>query len=638
MAKQTGTITISVFAKTNAYVKAMNNLKRVTGFTALQKKAHQLGQTLLQVGKYAATAGAALGGIAVKAAADLEQSSGAVDKVFKNYADTVHKYASQAATSVGISANAYNELATLIGTQLKNGGTAMDQLAGKTDNLVKLGADLAAGFGGTTKDAVEALSSALKGERDPIERYGVSLTQAAIDAKAAEMGFTKVGGALSAEANQAATLALIMEQTADFHGQFASESDTLANRVQVLKAKLDDITATLGTYLLPAVTAVASWLADNLTPAFERLQTWIDTTGRPAFDNLAAVFTQQLLPKLREFGQTALPPLLNAFQTLGAFITGTLAPALVTLAQNLIQHRAIVLPLAGAVLGMVAAWTTYQRTMMIINGVKAVIDALSLSTGAAAVVTKAKAAADAIAAGAQRALNAAMAANPIGLVVAAIAALVAGIVILWNKNAAFRGFFITAWNAIKNVAATVGGGIVAVFQRIGAVINTVKNWFSSLKSSISSHMAGFASSVSSGIGRVVGFFRSLPGKIRSAIGNAGAILSGIGRSIIQGLINGISNMFGKVKSTLSNLTAKIKDWKGPASLDRVLLRDNGKLIIGGFITGLESQYGNVRASLATLTSSLSGTVGVPALTATGVIDSGYTYGGAPIVINVQSLT
>lgn len=97
-------------------------------------------------------------------------------------------------------------------------------------------------------------------------------------------------------------------------------------------------------------------------------------------------------------------------------------------------------------------------------------------------------------------------------------------------------------------------------------------------------------------------------------------------------------MFGKVKSTLSNLTAKIKDWKGPASLDRVLLRDNGKLIIGGFITGLESQYGNVRASLATLTSSLSGTVGVPALTATGVIDSGYTYGGAPIVINVQSLT
>src|SRR5699024_9790316 len=98
----------------------------------------------------------------------------------------------------GLTKNEFNELGTLMGAQLKNGGTAMDELAPKTNELIGLGADLSSMFGGDTKQAVEALSSALKGERDPIERYGVTLKQASIDAKAAELGFDKVNGALSA--------------------------------------------------------------------------------------------------------------------------------------------------------------------------------------------------------------------------------------------------------------------------------------------------------------------------------------------------------------------------------------------------------------------------------------------------------
>jgi hypothetical protein len=50
---------------------------------------------------------------------------------------------------------------------------------------------MAAVFGGTAADAVDALSSALKGEMDPIERYGVTLNQAAIDAQKAADGNAK---------------------------------------------------------------------------------------------------------------------------------------------------------------------------------------------------------------------------------------------------------------------------------------------------------------------------------------------------------------------------------------------------------------------------------------------------------------
>lgn len=206
---------------------------------------------------------------AVSGAAELQQSVGAVDSVFKGSAGQMHEWAKSAATDVGLSANEFNELGTLIGSQLKNGGTAMDELAPKTKSLISTGADLASMFGGTTSEAVAALSSALKGERDPIERYGVSLNQAKIDAEAAALGFEKVDGALSAEASQAATLSLIMKQTADAHGNFASEADTLAHKQQVLNAQMANGKARIGTELLPVVSALTGALSKALGPAID---------------------------------------------------------------------------------------------------------------------------------------------------------------------------------------------------------------------------------------------------------------------------------------------------------------------------------------------------------------------------------
>lgn len=200
-------------------------------------------------------------------AANLEQSIGAIGTVFKGSAGDMNAWADSAAVDVGLSKNEFNELGTLIGSQLKNGGTAMDELAPKTKSLITLGADLSSMFGGTTADAVGALSSALKGERDPIEKYGVSLNQAKIDAEAAALGFSKVGGTLSSEANQAATLSLIMKQTADAHGNFGRETDTLAHKQQVLNAQLANGKARIGTELMPVVSAFTGLLSKVLGPA-----------------------------------------------------------------------------------------------------------------------------------------------------------------------------------------------------------------------------------------------------------------------------------------------------------------------------------------------------------------------------------
>lgn len=71
-------------------------------------------------------------------------------------------------------------------------------------------------------------------------------------------------------------------------------------------------------------------------------------------------------------------------------------------------------------------------------------------------------------------LNAAMAANPIGLVVAAIAGLVTAFIVLWNKSEKFRNFWIGLWETIKKTAEKVWKTISKVFT--DAYTKVTKTW------------------------------------------------------------------------------------------------------------------------------------------------------------------
>src|SRR4029077_20845634 len=145
--------------------------------------------TMSKMALPAAVAGAAViafGRAAFDAASRTQQAMGAVDTVFGSSAGQIRRWASGSADSVGLARSEYGELASVIGAQLLNLGVPMDKVAGKTNDLVNVGADLAATYGGTTADAVEALSSVLRGETDPIEKYGISIRQATVDAEMAK--------------------------------------------------------------------------------------------------------------------------------------------------------------------------------------------------------------------------------------------------------------------------------------------------------------------------------------------------------------------------------------------------------------------------------------------------------------------
>lgn len=83
-------------------------------------------------------------------------------------------------------------------------------------------------------------------------------------------------------------------------------------------------------------------------------------------------------------------------------------------------------------------------------------------------------------------LNAAMNANPMGLVVMAITALVAGFMLLWNNCEGFREFWLNLWEKIKSAASAVADWFTQTWEKIGAFFTeTVPSWFNSFKDTLS---------------------------------------------------------------------------------------------------------------------------------------------------------
>jgi hypothetical protein len=223
---------------------------------------------------------AAAGAVAVQFGTDIvdaasrsEQSVGAVESVFGRTASAVERHAARAAEAVGLSATEYRELATVLGAQMDAKG--LDGLAAKSDDLIGIGADLAATFGGSTAEAVAALGAGLRGEFDTMEKYGLSLSAAAVKSEAVRLGLTDATGAMDDQAKAAATLSLIHKQTAKQQGQYAREQDTLAGSTAELSAKWDDFQVVLGEKVLPIAAKFLTWVLNDLIPGIEKAVKWV---------------------------------------------------------------------------------------------------------------------------------------------------------------------------------------------------------------------------------------------------------------------------------------------------------------------------------------------------------------------------
>src|SRR5699024_2703889 len=115
--------------------------------------------------------------------------------------------------------------------------------ADQSVELTKVAADLAATYGGTTQQAVEALGAAFRGEADPAERFNLNLKIGEQNAKAVELGLARTTAEVDENARAHALLALIMEQSADAQGQFEREQNTAAGAMAIARAEIGQAAA-----------------------------------------------------------------------------------------------------------------------------------------------------------------------------------------------------------------------------------------------------------------------------------------------------------------------------------------------------------------------------------------------------------
>lgn len=156
---------------------------------------------------------------------------------------------------------------------------------------------------------------------------------------------------------------------------------------------------------------------------------------------------------------------------------------------------------------------------------------------------------------------------------------------------------------ILKVAGVIAGVLIVGLLAVIVVIARVVGWIATLISKFWQ----FSSAVASAVGRASSAIFGLQKRIVSVFAGAGSWLVNAGSQIIQGLINGIMSKFREVQATLSSLTDKLPDWKGPMSTDKKILVESGQAVIQGFNEGLVSQFSTVQKTLGGLTNSIGGT-------------------------------
>jgi hypothetical protein len=189
----------------------------------------------------------------IDAASDLNETVSKSQQIFGTASKSVEQFASNSAKQFGMSKKTAIDAAASFGTFGKAAGLTGEDLGTFSTDLVALSADLAS-FGNTTpEEAALALGAALRGEAEPIRKFGVLLDDATLKQEALAMGLIETTkSALTPQQKVLAANAVILKQTSDAQGDFAKTSGGAANQQRIMSATLEDIQTKLGEKLLPA--------------------------------------------------------------------------------------------------------------------------------------------------------------------------------------------------------------------------------------------------------------------------------------------------------------------------------------------------------------------------------------------------
>ena len=350
MAGQSRIYQLQILGDTKGLVDALDKAKREV--TKSQSGISQAFDKVKVAAAAATAAGAAFalkyGKDAIVAATNLQETISKVGVIFGSSAKQIEAFAETTATTLGQSKQQALDAAATFAIFGKSAGLAGDDLVKFSTDFTSLASDLASFNNTSPEDAILAIGSALRGEAEPLRRYGVLLDDASLRQAALELGIVSTTkNALTPQQKVLAAQELIFRQTGDAQGDFARTSDGLANSQRILAAQLDNVKTTIGTALLPIASDLFGEFSKRLIPAVE---------------GFARTFRDDLIPYLERRVFPAFDDLKNSILGVGDALNSTQADAQAANTVFGILRTTIVefVPVTvGAINTVVNVWATF---------------------------------------------------------------------------------------------------------------------------------------------------------------------------------------------------------------------------------------------------------------------------------------
>lgn len=527
----------------------------------------------------AAAAVAAVGKSALNAYADYEQLVGGVETLFGNASDKVLQNANRAFQTAGLSANEYMETVTSfsasllqsVGKDTKKAAEYADQaLVDMSDNANKMGSNmqdiqnayqgfakqnytmldnLKLGYGGTKEEMERLIADANKvkqanGEMadlsidsfaDITEAIHIVQTEMGITGTTAKEASTTIQGSVGMmKASWKNLLVGVADDTQDFGGLMDNFVDSVGIAAKNILPRVETILGGIGS------------LVEGLAPVVAQAVPQLVITILPSMASAAASLLQAFAGSLVELAPALLQSALSGIQTIlvsGLNVPQGLADNIMHVFDNAVAAIENVwgavkdaISSALGVLGDFMSWLTSGSAgaaafQAAIVGIVTAITAYNAIMGVQQAITT-------VVTAAQAALNLVMDANPIMLVVMAVAALVAGLVYLWNTNEGFRETVTTAWEAIKEAFSTAIDAICGFFSNLAATTSSIWN---SITTTISNAVNTVSTTVSNVFNAVKTTVSNIWTGIKTTISN-----------VVNGIKTTVSNVFNAVKTAIEN--------------------------------------------------------------------------------------
>lgn len=327
---------------------------------------------------------------------------------------------------------------------------------------------------------------------------------------------------------------------------FDKSTDNLQGKLDKMKQVFETFKIRVGNILIPIVTNIV----DKAIPKIEK-----------AFDTLMPVLSDvytSAKPVIEAFGN-AIP---GALQIAGSVISGafgvikTVLPPVVNLVKFLGDNFSWIVPIAAGLatgIGVLTAAIKINAAVTAIsaNGFKA----WAMSTKIAGTATK-------LFAGAQKILNLVMTANPIGIVIAAVAALGVAFVLLYKKCEPFRNF-------INGIGAAIKNGFMAVVDFFKtnwqSIFLFAINPFVGIAKFLYDHCEGFRNIVNNAFNAIKNIISSVSATVSNVIASLSEKFPVLGvifqtvQAMVTPYIDGIKNAISSVKNVFTSLIDFVKN-------------------------------------------------------------------------------